>query len=114
MHKKILIALVAALSLNAHPARANGFEIGAAVLGGVILGSVINSAVRPYGQVYGQSYGYGYDGYNYIYGPAPVYVRQPQVIVVQQAPSRTLSYYCPPLNGFYPYVQSCPGAWQIY
>jgi len=58
--------------------------------------------------------------YPYTYYPPPVYqapVVIPQApVVIQQAPATSAQssfwYYCANPKGYYPYVQSCQGAWQ--
>jgi len=44
------------------------------------------------------------------YGAPPVVVAPPPHISVQPAPP--LWYYCDNPQGYYPYVQQCPGGWQ--
>ncbi|MDE2234752.1 MAG: hypothetical protein KGL13_04505 [Gammaproteobacteria bacterium] len=44
--------------------------------------------------------------------PAP----RPPTVIVQPAvpaPSQAYWYYCPATGTYYPYVQSCPGGWQM-
>ena len=43
-----------------------------------------------------------------VYAP-PVYVEQAPPVYITQKPYYW--YYCPDLNGYYPYVQSCPRGW---
>lgn len=45
-----------------------------------------------------------------VVAPAPVYVRPSPPIVVQ--PSPHYWYYCDHPQGYYPYVQHCPGGWR--
>jgi len=82
--------------------------------------------------------GYGYRGYGYyghrrgsvvivprivvpfgvpyvypplVVGPPPVYV-QPAPQVYVQPPPQSYWYYCDSAQGYYPYIQQCPGGWR--
>lgn len=45
--------------------------------------------------------------------PAPVYYAPPPVYIEQPPPqAQAYWYYCRELRAYYPYVQTCPGAWQ--
>jgi len=95
------------------PSYAHGGNWGAAFVGGAVLGGVIaaNSYYRPY--YYGP---YAYTTYYQqpVYVSPPVYVQQPQVMVMQSAPApsvRPIAYYCAAANAYYPAVQNCPSGW---
>ncbi len=51
------------------------------------------------------------------WGPAPYYAPPvvaapaPQVYVQRDAPQQNYWYYCQNPQGYYPYVQQCPGGW---
>jgi hypothetical protein len=48
-----------------------------------------------------------------VVAPAPVYVQPaPQVYVQPPPPQTTYWYYCDNPQGYYPYVQQCPGGWR--
>ena len=64
----------------------------------------------PYGYSYGYPYGYSY-GYPYTYTP-PVYVQPSQQLSIQPPSSPPVWYYCDDPQGYYPYVQQCPGGWR--
>jgi hypothetical protein len=67
---------------------------------------------RPYAYPYGYPY-----GYPYVYPPvvtvppAQVYV-QPSAPAAAQPPPSGSWYYCDNPQGYYPYVQQCPGGWR--
>lgn len=72
-----------------------------------------------FGAPFYPGYGYGY-GYNYPYYPPtvitvpvtpPTYIQQaPPVVQQNQA---AYWHYCSNPQGYYPYVQECPGGWQL-
>lgn len=65
------------------------------------------------GYPYGYRYGYGYPYYSppvTIQAPPITYIQQPAP-VVQQYPAGYW-YYCTNPEGYYPYVKTCPNAWQ--
>ena len=54
------------------------------------------------------------------WGPAPYYAppvvaapQAPQVYAQQDAPQQNYWYYCQNPQGYYPYVQQCPGGWMM-
>ena len=49
-------------------------------------------------------------GPDWFYYDAPVY---PYPEPYAEPYGATAWYYCPALNNYYPYVQSCPGPWQV-
>ncbi len=53
-------------------------------------------------------YPYGYYGYS---APPVVIEQQPQTYVQPQSPQENYWYYCQNPQGYYPYVQNCPGGW---
>jgi hypothetical protein len=71
------------------------------------------SVVVPFGPYWGPYYG---EPYPY----PPVIVTSPPQVYVQPAPqtpnppppAAAYWYYCEDPQGYYPYVQQCPGGWQ--
>jgi len=61
---------------------------------------------------WGAPYPY-YPYYPYYYGAPPTVVQQaPQVYVQPEAQAQpSYWYYCQNPQGYYPYVQQCPGGW---
>jgi hypothetical protein len=55
---------------------------------------------------------YPYPYYPYPYVPAPGYYQDPPHYIEQEGAPGSYWYYCPQANGYYPYVQQCPGGWQ--
>ncbi len=55
-------------------------------------------------------WGPGWWGPPYYYSP-PVVVQQPPVYVQPTPPPQTYWYHCQNPQGYYPYVQQCPGGW---
>jgi hypothetical protein len=56
-------------------------------------------------------------GVPYVYPPAvvappPVYVQPSPQVYVQPPPPQPYWYYCDSAQGYYPYIQQCPGGWQ--
>jgi hypothetical protein len=45
--------------------------------------------------------------------PQPVYPYPDPYVPPYAAPGAPAWYYCPPAQGYYPYVPSCPVPWQI-
>ena len=46
------------------------------------------------------------------YAPPPVIIQQqPPVYVQPEQQEENYWYYCPDLQGYYPYVQNCPSQW---
>jgi hypothetical protein len=65
---------------------------------------------RPYWGGYWRPYAYGYPyAYPYVYPPV-VTVPSTRVYVQPSAPAYW--YYCDNPQGYYPYVQQCPGGWR--
>ena len=55
-------------------------------------------------------------GYPYAYAypyPYPYPYAYPAPAAVPAAPAPNVWYYCPPANGYYPYVPTCPVPWQL-
>jgi hypothetical protein len=64
----------------------------------------------PYWGPYGYPYAYPY-AYPYTY-PPQVYIQPPQQVPIQPPASPPAWYYCDNPQGYYPYVQQCPGGWR--
>jgi hypothetical protein len=47
-----------------------------------------------------------------VVSPPPVYVQPPAVVAKPLPPPPQYWYYCDALQGYYPYVQQCPGGWR--
>jgi hypothetical protein len=47
-----------------------------------------------------------------VVAPPPVYVPSPPVYAKPLPPPPQYWYYCDHLQGYYPYVQECPGGWR--
>jgi hypothetical protein len=47
-----------------------------------------------------------------VVSPPPVYVQPPPVAAKPLPPPPQYWYYCDQLQGYYPYVQQCPGGWR--
>jgi hypothetical protein len=88
----------------------HGFHRGGHGWGGV--GVAIG--VGPYWGSYWGPYGYPY-AYPYVYPytyPTQVYVQPSQQLSIQAPSSPPVWYYCDDPQGYYPYVQQCPGGWR--
>ena len=70
----------------------------------------VTIGLGPYWWPYGYPYGYSY-AYPYTYTP-PVYVQPSQQLSIQPPSSPPVWYYCDDPQGYYPYVQQCPGGWR--
>jgi hypothetical protein len=46
------------------------------------------------------------------YAYPPAVVQSPPPVVIQPAPPQTSWYHCDNPQGYYPYVQQCPGGWR--
>jgi hypothetical protein len=64
----------------------------------------------PYAYPYGYPYGYPY-AYPYTY-PPQIYVQPSPQLSIQPPSSQPSWYYCDNPEGYYPYVQQCPGGWR--
>jgi hypothetical protein len=103
----------------------------------MLLALVVGSAVPAYAW-YGYR-GYGYRGHGHrgfrrpsvvivprvvvpfgvpfaytpvVVAPAPVYVQPWPRVFVQPPPPQAYWHYCDSAQGYYPYVQQCPGGWR--
>jgi hypothetical protein len=75
-------------------------------------GASVSIGVGPYWGLYGWPYGYPYAyPYPYTY-PSQIYVQPSQPLTVQPPSSPPVWYYCDNPQGYYPYVQQCPGGWR--
>ncbi|HZB90143.1 MAG TPA: hypothetical protein VE397_01800 [Stellaceae bacterium] len=52
-------------------------------------------------------------GPNWYYYPRAVYPYPDPYVPPYAAPGAPAWYYCPPMQGYYPYVASCPVPWQV-
>ncbi len=65
----------------------------------------------PYGYAYPYPYAYPY-AYPYPYPAyAPPVVESRPSVSIQEAPPPQYWYYCQNPQGYYPYVNQCPGGW---
>jgi hypothetical protein len=82
-------------------------------LGGFALGYGLGYG--PFGG-YGLYGGYGgYGGYGYAYPPVIAVPSTPPVYIqrnVVPPPEPNYWYYCRSAQGYYPYIQECPGGWE--
>jgi len=77
------------------------------VVPGMAWGRVHVGVVVPFGPVWGPY------AYPYAYPYPPVVVQSPPAVYVQPAPQTAPAwYYCEHPQGYYPYVQQCPGGWR--
>ncbi len=60
---------------------------------------------------WGWGWGWGPWGYPYGYYNPPVVVEQQAPVYVQPEAQTQYWYYCQSAQGYYPYVQQCPGGW---
>jgi hypothetical protein len=58
-------------------------------------------------------YGYPYAYPPVVVAPAPRVYVAPSPPVAAQPPPPTYWYYCEHPQGYYPYVQDCPGGWRL-
>jgi len=70
----------------------------------------VTIGIGPYWGLYGYPYAYPY-AYPYTY-PPQVYVQPSQQLSIQPPSSPPAWYYCDNPQGYYPYVQQCPGGWR--
>jgi hypothetical protein len=66
----------------------------------------------PYWTPYPYPYGYPYAYPPVVVGPPPQIYVQPAPPVAAQPPPPSYWYYCENPQGYYPYVQQCPGEWR--
>ena len=74
----------------------------------------VSIGVGPYWGLYGYPYGYPYAypyAYPYTY-PSQIYVQPSPQLSIQPPSSQPSWYYCDNPEGYYPYVQQCPGGWR--
>jgi len=96
------------------------------VLGGALLAALVLVLATPIASfarshVYfsgtfvlpGGYWGPGWWGAPYYYAPPPVVAQEPPVYVEPAPPQPQTVYwfYCQNPQGYYPYVQQCPGGW---
>jgi hypothetical protein len=93
----------------------HGFHGGHGFRGGHGWGGVgVAIGVGPYWWPYGYPYGYPY-AYPYVYPQTylpQVYVQPSQQLSIQPSSAPPVWYYCDNPQGYYPYVQQCPGGWR--
>jgi hypothetical protein len=92
-----------------HSWRGHGFH-GGRGWGGVGVSIGVGPYWGPYGYPYAYPYAYPYV-YPYTY-PPQVYVQPSQQLSIQSPSSPPSWYYCADPEGYYPYVQQCPGGWK--
>ena len=79
------------------------------VVPGTAWGRVHIGVVVPFGPFWGPYVA----PYPYAYPSPPVVVQSPPAVYVQPAPQTAPAwYYCEHPQGYYPYVQQCPGGWR--
>jgi len=93
-----------------HGWRGHGFHGGHGWRGYGWRGVGVTVGVGPYWGLYGWPYGYPY-AYPYTY-PSQIYVQPSQPLSVEPPSSPPVWYYCDNPQGYYPYVQQCPGGWR--
>ena len=111
---RIPLAVVAVLLMSAMPGQAERFHGGGGGHGGgwgwgpalgLGLGLGLLGLTYPY-------YGYPYAPY---YSPAPVIQLPPDEMYAEPAPQQPVEpnywYFCQAPEGYYPYVNRCPGGW---
>jgi hypothetical protein len=93
-----------------------GPRVGIGIGIGPFWGPYWGSYGYPYGYPYAYPYGYPYA---YPYGYPPVVAVpstqvdvQPSPPAAAQPPPAASWYYCDNPQGYYPYVQQCPGGWR--
>jgi hypothetical protein len=97
-----------------HGWRGHGFHAGHGWRGYGWRGAGVTVGVGPYWGLYGWPYGWPY-GYPYAYPytyPSQIYVQPSQPLSVEPPSSPPVWYYCDNPQGYYPYVQQCPGGWR--
>jgi hypothetical protein len=114
----IIVVLAALLLASAGPSHAwrghggvhRGFHGGFHRFGGPRIG--IGIGIGPFWAPYWAPYAYPYAYPPVVIAPpAQVYV-QPSPPVAAQPPPPVSWYYCDHPQGYYPYVQQCPGGWR--
>jgi hypothetical protein len=98
----IILMLASLLVLSAVPGHARV---------GVFIGPTIAVPFGPFWAPYWAPYPYAYP-YGYPYAYPPVVVQPPPQAYVQPPPTQPSWYYCDNPQGYYPYVQQCPGGWR--
>jgi hypothetical protein len=73
---------------------------------GIGLGPFWGPSWAPY------AYPYAYAYPPVVVAPPPVVVQPRQQLSIEQSPSESYWYYCDNPQGYYPYVQQCPGGWR--
>jgi hypothetical protein len=66
----------------------------------------------PHWAPYAYPYGYPYPYPPVVVAPPPQVYGQPSPPVPVQPPPPSSWYYCEHPQGYYPYVQQCPGGWR--
>jgi len=102
-HVAIILALTALLLASAVPAQAwrgHHHHRRSSVV-------IVPRLVVPFGPFWTP---YAYP--SVVVTPPPVYVQPSPPVYVQPPPPPQYWYYCDHLQGYYPYVQQCPGGWR--
>jgi hypothetical protein len=98
-----------------HGGGGHGFHGGHSFHGGHRWGGLgVTIGVGPYWGPYWWPYSYPY-AYSYVYPYTylpQVYVQPSQPLSIQPPSSPPVWYYCDNPQGYYPYVQQCPGGWR--
>ena len=97
-----------------HGGGGHGFHGGHGWRGHGWRGAGVTVGVGPYWGLYGWPYGYPYAypyAYPYTY-PSQIYVQPSQQLSIEPPSSPPVWYYCDNPQGYYPYVQQCPGGWR--
>jgi hypothetical protein len=100
---------------RSHASGSAHFHRSPARVGVVVTAPLFYGGYRAPYYYYPPMYGYPPAAYpsTYYYPPAqyypPEYIEQP---APSQEPAPAYWYYCPAVDNYYPYVETCPGGWQ--
>ncbi len=116
----IIVVLAALLLASAGPSYAwrghggfhRGFHGGFHRFGGPRIGIGIGIGIAPFWAPYWAPYAYPYAYPPVVVAPPPQVYVQPSPPVAAQPPPPASWYYCDNPQGYYPYVQQCPGGWR--
>ena len=107
----ILATMLFASAIPGHAWRSggHGFHGGFHRFGGPRIG--IGIGIGPFGAPYWGAYPY-YPYPPVVVAPPPVVVQPSQQLSIQPPSSPPSWYHCDNPQGYYPYVQQCPGGWK--